>query len=547
MPTVTLTGKVALPDGQIPSGGLEFTAVQQVEDAAGNIKAPIPASASLDGTGATSVALEAGEQYDVVAVVTDPASRQTSRQSLGRWTAPAAGAVTNPHLFDAWRATLASPKSSLRSKIALPLNVPAVTPKRTSGDVVTTSGTAAGTVGTLISGAATASVPAADKIRAMRLLASGAVAIANYGISGIAGEAFADIAGLNLAPHVGKYLELVDSAGRVRGGFIKAGGGGATYGAELITVAADRDFSVDTGFWNQGPGVTIGAGVAQYAASSNYLSRSGLLQIGGLYVTSYTLSGWAAGYFSSWIGAGSYSSTPYHAANGTYTDRAVADGTAVYYGMVPGGGAVTVAMDDVSLVRQLTPSATGATIASTPGGTESWAEVTSGFNDQDPAGYTYRILEPDSAGTLLAKVLPTTWHGGDGTLHVVADAKHSVRANRILISKTAGNLLRVEVVGTDGLAVGKSLAVDSGNFAQGIAHVIGISWNGGTILGILDAAELTTAVTGGTGRLPVEPTTIQIGSTSGGSTNSLEGEAIAIHTYDAALSVAQMIAEAAAL
>jgi len=116
MAIVTLTGKVKFPDGQIPAGALEFVGAQKIEDATGAIKAPLPAQVSLDAAGATSVTLEAGEQYDVTAVIQDPASRTTARTALGRWLAPAVGEFTAPHLFDAWRkGALTGPYTKLLS------------------------------------------------------------------------------------------------------------------------------------------------------------------------------------------------------------------------------------------------------------------------------------------------------------------------------------------------------------------------------------------------------------------------------------------------
>ena len=44
-----------------------------------------------------------------------------------------------------------------------------------------------------------------------------------------------------------------------------------------------------------------------------------------------------------------------------------------------------------TLKQVLTPSATGVTISSTPGGTENWESKDASFNYNDASGYTYTI------------------------------------------------------------------------------------------------------------------------------------------------------------
>jgi hypothetical protein len=55
-------------------------------------------------------------------------------------------------------------------------------------------------------------------------------------------------------------------------------------------------------------------------------------------------------------------------------------------------GAGTYFFKNYSVAQVLTPSATGVTITSTPGGsTYNWASIESGFNYNDARGYTYKV------------------------------------------------------------------------------------------------------------------------------------------------------------
>jgi hypothetical protein len=208
---------------------------------------------------------------------------------------------------------------------------------------------------------------------------SGSVSSANLKISIAPGNAFADLAGVDLSPFVGRVarLTLTDTDGKKLIGWIKEAGTGETLGAELIAATADRDFSSDTGWWSKYAGVSITAGVARFSASFGWLWRAGILVDGGLYKTIYTLSGYSSGTFQFWAHS---KGGPGHSANGTYTDYGWAfGGTGAYWGASV--GSITVDMDNVSMKQVLTPSATGARIVSTPGGsTYSWESEAAGFN-----------------------------------------------------------------------------------------------------------------------------------------------------------------------
>jgi hypothetical protein len=161
MATVTISGKVKTPDGSIPSGSLEFTAVRKVAGATGTIKAPIPAAASIAGDATVSAALEAGEQYDVQAVLT---GARPGRYSQGRWLSPAAGAFTNPHLFDAWRNTLAIPQDALLAVADFTQGALTKSPKRAALDVWTSATAVFSAVGLVLDTTKTCTIPLLDNL-----------------------------------------------------------------------------------------------------------------------------------------------------------------------------------------------------------------------------------------------------------------------------------------------------------------------------------------------------------------------------------------------
>uniref|UniRef100_A0A6M3IH11 Uncharacterized protein n=1 Tax=viral metagenome TaxID=1070528 RepID=A0A6M3IH11_9ZZZZ len=125
-------------------------------------------------------------------------------------------------------------------------------------------------------------------------------------------------------------------------GFVGAIGGGETLGAEAITVADDRDFSSDTGFWTPSDSWSIGAGIASSAGSGNMESNSGILTAGAIYkaVGTYTI---AAGYLYLVFGGAPNSNRVY--AGVGYTSYSTANsGTKIYFA----GIGLTGTVDDIS-------------------------------------------------------------------------------------------------------------------------------------------------------------------------------------------------------
>lgn len=126
------------------------------------------------------------------------------------------------------------------------------------------------------------------------------------------------------------------------------GAGAATWrgvlGSELITVAADRDFSSDTGFWTRGSGVTITAGVAQCSAvNGSGLTCSPPLTTGKHYSITFTIKNYVSGIVTPYFPAGA--DLGWCSANGTYTQRGVANGASWSFLF----SAFTGDIDDVSV------------------------------------------------------------------------------------------------------------------------------------------------------------------------------------------------------
>jgi hypothetical protein len=137
---------------------------------------------------------------------------------------------------------------------------------------------------------------------------------------------------------------------------------GMALGPELITLAADREFTTDTGYWSKGPGWSIGSGVASItaSASTNAVSRS-LGTAGKTYQITYTVSSVSSQGFTPYCGGtlGPINSTP-----GTYTVRLVCGTTNTLIGIAASAAGTTGTIDNISVklldgnhIRQATAAA----------------------------------------------------------------------------------------------------------------------------------------------------------------------------------------------
>ena len=235
---------------------------------------------------------------------------------------------------------------------------------------------------------------------------------ANMRLSAVDGTAFIDFSAANvLTDHIGKRLTVLDSAGKKLIGFIKAAGTGETYIERLINPGFEGTYvsgvapnwGVSRGTKSEFTDSPHGGLAAQQidnpAGNSAYLNSLGASAAGRLTKPSAwykCLSG--TGFLSvsddvlnfeistglsqaAWTQVSVYVT----AMGGAFSLNLYATSNAV-------AGVNSIVWDDASIPQVLTPSATGVTIVSTPGGTVfNWESKEAGFNYRDLAGYEYLI------------------------------------------------------------------------------------------------------------------------------------------------------------
>ena len=222
---------------------------------------------------------------------------------------------------------------------------------------------------------------------------SGTVALVNSRLSLVAGTAFVDFgAAGTLTPYLNGKLTVTDSAGKKAIGYIKAAGTGETLGDEIVS---DPTFD-SAGDWTAGASWSVAGGVATATASGggaliqNTLGT--VITYKALYKTVTNVATRTAGavairypypgYNQQMTSAGEYTKYICNVESAGTNKPGIASVTDSFSGTVT----------SFSLKHVLTPSATGATITSTPGGTTyNWASIESGFNYNDASGYTYTI------------------------------------------------------------------------------------------------------------------------------------------------------------
>lgn len=215
----------------------------------------------------------------------------------------------------------------------------------------------------------------------------GSVTLANMRLSIVDGNAFVDFSSDVFGDHIGDKLIVYDSAGKKAIGYIKAAGTGETLDNELVT---NGDFDPDEG-WTKGVWSIADGKAAATASSYSFLYQNADLA-GKLIKSSVDIDSISGGPIK----------VCYHGTANGGTARTTTGTHAEYYTPSSSGTAtigaqtqvnVTCSIDNLSMKQVLTPSATGVTITSTPGGTTyNWASVESGFNYNDPSGYTYSIV-----------------------------------------------------------------------------------------------------------------------------------------------------------
>jgi hypothetical protein len=241
----------------------------------------------------------------------------------------------------------------------------------------------------------------------VQLVYSGTATLANMKMSIVNGTAFFDIvSGTALTNNIGGLLKIKDSGNHYLVGYIKAGGTGETYGSQLL---ANVDFENTTGLTprlngtlSSVAGGQTGNCLQMTGTSGNYAGFwEGFTTVnGGLYLGSvYGKDGTGSAFehamqqnfgafnniYHLWSQPANWTQqTYYRTTDGTaFLFYCYADATPGQYGLA----------DTASAKQVLTPSTTGVTIVSTPGGsTYNWTSEDSGFirYDQDGTG-TYNI------------------------------------------------------------------------------------------------------------------------------------------------------------
>jgi len=230
---------------------------------------------------------------------------------------------------------------------------------------------------------------------------TGAVSLANIRLSLDNGTAFVDFSAAGTLNYLNGKLTLTDSAGKKAIGYIKSAGTGETFGDELVT---NGTFTSDVANWTVTAPTTIAWNASGYAdiaratgsglASQTLVNSLGMALKGSINVIALSnkvgLRIASISFFADTSSTGvvsGYMCAP--VSNGGLGIAASNSTTA------------TCTVDDVSVKQVLTPSATGATITSTRGGTTyNWASIESGFDYNDSSGYTYTIVPRGAFGGL---------------------------------------------------------------------------------------------------------------------------------------------------
>ena len=141
---------------------------------------------------------------------------------------------------------------------------------------------------------------------------------------------------------------------------------GLVLGSEIISVAADRDFSSNTGYWSFNSGVGISGGSMNWSATpdtyAGYTTSNSITTPGKYYEVTWTLSSISSGGIKA--GAGAQYAVARTVA-GTYTDRILAASAANRISFVC-VGTTTASIDNVSVKEVAGNHASQATAASRP-------------------------------------------------------------------------------------------------------------------------------------------------------------------------------------
>ena len=221
---------------------------------------------------------------------------------------------------------------------------------------------------------------------------TGSVSLSNMKLSLADGIAFVDFSLASvLTDYLGSKLTITDSAGKKAIGYIKAVGTGETYSDELVTSNWDNATFTT---WTPGIGSLITR--AARAIPNGYCYHYEGSSLAGKLVKCINTVTFSVGDVAHWqidmcqypnINALSFDD------NGTSYKTAQSNFNCL---RVSASAAVDFSLTSFSAQYVLTPSATGVTIVSTPGGAiQNWESIETGFNYNDVNGYTYLIEQPE--------------------------------------------------------------------------------------------------------------------------------------------------------
>jgi len=223
---------------------------------------------------------------------------------------------------------------------------------------------------------------------------------------------------INLSYYLNSLIELIDATGKKALGYLAGVGAGETLGSEVITVAADREFSSDTGFWVKDAGCTIALGVAHFVAVAvnfGLNQNADLLTYLALYKGILTVSNHVAGN----LDISSLSRTSLSTGNGLKTGYILGASNGRFY--VIAGTTASLDADDVSFKRVTDPPATAVHIVSALNGTtRNWSSVEAGFNPNTITSWNIYQIKIPSIKNKFSKLsfakLPVLWSGKSNPL-----------------------------------------------------------------------------------------------------------------------------------
>jgi len=224
---------------------------------------------------------------------------------------------------------------------------------------------------------------------------SGSVSLANSRLSLVNGTAFVDFSAAGTLNYLNGKLTIEDSAHKKIVGYIKSAGTGETLGDEILTSWTNNGYETFTL-----DGTDIDQAVETGTAGRCYGNTATLS--GGLFkyvVGTYTKASGANPHLIIGAQTNALGTTIYPIVNGSDSVGVLSGATTKYVTQSAGTffGIRSLAAGDfaatgLSVAQVTAPSATGATITSTRGGTTyNWESVEVGFNYNDSAGYTYTI------------------------------------------------------------------------------------------------------------------------------------------------------------